>query len=77
MSGHKEASAKFIQGQGELLSQRKKTRRDSFTVLSKNSNSEMLYDLAEQPKSTVSSKDGTVPENKPSVGNGTSDSSYI
>ena len=50
ITDHKVAPAKFILGQGELLSPRKKTRLDSFTVLSQNSNSEMFYDLAEQPR---------------------------
>lgn len=57
MNSHKEAPAKFIPVQGGLLSPRKKTRPDSFVVLSKNSDSEMLYDHVEQPKSNVSSKD--------------------
>ena len=66
MNDHKEVPAKFIPGEGELLSPRKKARPDSFSVLSKKSNSEMLYDVAEQPKSNVSSKNKAHPENKPS-----------
>ena len=41
-------------------------RPDSFTVLSKNSNSEMSYYFAEQSKSNVLSKDRTTLENRPS-----------
>lgn len=51
MSSHNEAPAKFIQGQGELFSTRKKTRPD---------------DLAEQPKSNVSSLKGTALDNEKS-----------
>ena len=64
ISGHMEAPAKFIPGQGQLLSPRKKTRPDSFTFLRKNRNSN--NDLAKQPKSNVSRKNRTAPENKPS-----------
>ena len=66
MKGHREAPAKFIPGEGKLLSPRKKARPDTFSVLSKKSNSEMLYDVAKQPKSSVSSKNKAAPENKPS-----------
>ena len=62
MNGRKKTPAKLIPGQGELFSSRKKRRPDSFTVLSKNSSSEMLPDLALQPKS---SKDRTAPDNAP------------
>ena len=51
MSGHKEAPAKFKQGQGELFSTGKKTRP---------------HDLAEQPKAKVSRKEGTAPDYKQS-----------
>ena len=55
MNGHKEEPAKFIQGQGELFSTRKKTKPD---------------DLEEEPKSNVSSKEETEarksPDNKQS-----------
>ena len=51
MSGHKDAPAKFIQEQGEIVSTRKKTRPD---------------DLAEQPKSNLSNKEGTALDNEQS-----------
>ena len=51
MSGQKVAPAKSTQGQGELISTGKKTRPDN---------------LAEQPKSKVSRKEGTAPDNKQS-----------
>jgi len=62
MNGRKEAPTKLIPGQGQLFSSGKKRRPDSFTVLSENSNSEMLPDLALQPKS---SKDRIAPDNAP------------
>ena len=58
----RQAPAILIPGQGELLSSRKKRRPDSFTVLIKNSNSEMLLDLELQP---TSSKDRIAPDNAP------------
>ena len=51
MNGHQEEPAKFIQGQGELFSDRKKTRP---------------AELAEQPKSNVSRKKGTAQDNEQS-----------